>query len=195
MDYINPGIFPDQNDEYAGARVMGESGYYEIIAKDGKAVFGDARGRKEQDDESAGKILDEIAGLEIKNIYEKSQADEISLGTSVKLYGKNGITYTMLLGEAGGKYLMTVEAGVGFPVGDIEISMDESCESLKKKESILISRDAAAAFNGRHAGWLYEIDEGAAKTIKDLLADFADKESAAGSQKGGENDNQKVAGK
>jgi len=61
----------------------------------------------------------------------------------------------------------------------VRVEASESQEQLKKKEAVLLARDAAKAFTAAHSGWVYEFAKWQGENLTKKFADLVEDEKPA----------------
>ena len=104
-----------------------------------------------------------------KSVFEAAASlwlTDVSQGTSGVLFDKKYIcrlkdstVYTLDIAQKESKNYIICSAEFTDPTAVTKPEAGESEEELKKKEALLLGRDHAREFSGKHKGWVYEIDQ------------------------------------
>ncbi len=187
--YISERILSGEKENYREASLVNDAGELQFVKKgDHFSVAAMPEGKKE-DPKKVDDFVDKAIKLRIFDILKAEGVSDISFSSTMTLTKDDHSVYRIKLGKRGEKAFAEVTAAFEYRGGEITIAKDESEESLKKKEALLIARDSVEEFNTLHQGWIYEIDDRYLKFFDTTAADFIeDEKSASSSQEKGNAD-------
>lgn len=157
-DYIQKNLFNDNRNEYARLAVSTNPDHYTIDIRNGGGVLNGLPRGARQDDRQIDDILATSLDLQIRNVFKREDLRDLRFDTKLSLTARDRTTYQVEFAEKGGRCYAKVAAEYSTPAGEIIVYRDESRNALKVKESLLLARDRAVAFNKTHEKWLYEVD-------------------------------------
>lgn len=156
--YISERLLDGDRSRYERLKVINVDGSVEIVRQDqGFAVAG-VPPETDIDDAALEEVFNDVLDIRIKDILAANQADDVDFEGTLEIYQNNKIIYQISLGTREGRCFARVKAVGDFPRGEIVISREESDESLREKEAILLAAEAVERFNDLHRGWVYEVD-------------------------------------
>ena len=157
-DYIQKQIVSANPREYTRLSVSTNPDHYTIDIRDGSGFLNSLPRDARQDERRIDEILAASLDLKIKNVFREEDLKDLRFDTKLHLTKKDRTTYQIDFAERGDRCYMKAQAEYSKPAGEIIIYKDESPHSLKTKESLLLARDGAVAFNKIHEKWVYEVD-------------------------------------
>ncbi|HET58417.1 MAG TPA: DUF4340 domain-containing protein [Deltaproteobacteria bacterium] len=153
--YVRERFFEEEVDLFTELRIVNPRGGVAIKRKNGGFTVD---GVSDIDGKAAGDLLDRVVTMRLTDIAGKDDIDDIPFETELTLRRRDKIIHRIKLGSRNGACFVKLEAIADFPGGKIAISPDESDESLREKEALLIAAEAVDTFNEQHQGWIYEVD-------------------------------------
>lgn len=153
--YVRERFFGEVENLITGLRIVNRRGSIAIQKKDGGFTV---EGVSDVDENAAGALLNRVVTMRLTDIAGKGDVDDVTFETELTLVRRDKIIHRIKLGSRDGACFAKLEAIADFPGGEIVISPDESDESLREKEALLIAAEAVDAFNEQHQGWIYEVD-------------------------------------
>ena len=175
MDYIESSLLSINSKDIESVQVVSDKESYSIKRKeggDGLVLENIPEGKKQKDDVC-------------KSVFEAATSlwlTDVSQGTSGVLFDKKYIcrlkdstVYTLEIAQKESKNYIICSAEFTDPTVVTKPEAEESEDELKKKEALLLGRDNAREFSGKHKGWIYEIDQYKAdhlvKAFSELIED------------------------
>jgi len=187
--YISERILSGEKENYKQVSLVNDAGELQIVKKDGKFSVTTMPEGKKEDQKKVDDFVDKAIKLRIFDILKAEEASDFSFSGTMTLEKDDHSVYHVKLGKRGEKAFVAVTAAFEYQGGEITISKDESEESLKKKEALLIAHDSVEEFNTLNRGWVYEVDDRYLKFFSTTPADFIeDEKSASSSQEKGNAD-------
>ncbi|MBW2673848.1 MAG: DUF4340 domain-containing protein, partial [Deltaproteobacteria bacterium] len=158
--YISERILPGEKESYNRMTVRNRRGSYEFVKKNGAFALKGVSGADKLDQKKIDDLVQKAVGLRIFDIFAGDTAPTgLAFDMEMRLYKDDKTWYRVRLGEKEGKCYAAVEAHTDFDAEKITITKDESEESLKEKESLLVARDAVEGFNSLNRAWIYEVGD------------------------------------
>jgi len=157
-DYIQKQLFSANPNEYSKLSVSTNPDQYAIDIRDGGGFLSSLPRGARQDEQRIDEILAASLDLKIKNAFKKEDLKDLRFDTKLQLTKRDRTTYQIDFAEKGDRCYMKAAAEYSKPAGEIIIYKNEPQHSLKTKESLLLARDRAVAFNKAHEKWVYEVD-------------------------------------
>jgi len=157
-DYIQKQLYSANPRDYTRLSVSTNPDHYAIDIRDGGAFLNSLPRGARQDEQRINELLATSLDLKIKNVFKKEDLKDLRSDTKLQLSKKDRTTYQIDFAERGDRCYMKAQAEYSKTAGEIIIYKDESQHSLKTKESLLLARDRAVAFNKTHDKWVYEVD-------------------------------------
>ncbi|OPL15225.1 MAG: hypothetical protein AVO39_02170 [delta proteobacterium MLS_D] len=153
--YVRERFFEEAENLFTELRIVNQRGRVAIQKKDGDFIV---EGVSDVDGKAAGDLLNRVVTMRLTDIAGKGDIDDITFETELTLVRRDKIIHRIKLGSRDGACFAKLEAIADFPGGEIVISPDESDESLREKEALIIAAEAVDTFNEQHQGWIYEVD-------------------------------------
>jgi len=177
MDYIDKGLVKVNAADVERVEVKVGKDTYEIArdpkAKDdAKLILEKVPQGKQAKEYEVKDVLGALAGLEMTGVAAAGKT-KLTWDATYTCRLKTGLSYVVQLAKDGDKHYAKLSA-IGPKPERIEISRTESDEELKKKEALLLSVDAAAKFNPKHAPWVYELSSWEAGKMRKPLSELVE---------------------
>lgn len=184
-DYVDTSLTQLERDDIAKVSVnIGSDAYTIVDPEDGDPALREVPEGKKAKDSEVTRVLTAAQSLTFTEFMPASEATGFTFDSVFVTEVRPGLEYTFELAEqapdpdsdegAAAKFYVRGRARYTGPTGQITIKEDDPKEELEKKEAILLARDAAAAFNETHSGWVYEVASWKANPMRKPLADLVE---------------------
>ena len=155
--YVESKLFDVKSDDITEVSVATAESSYKII-NDGttKVLEGIPEGKQAKDSDLQS-IFDAIGRASMTDAAKQSDMTDLSFDTVYNATLKNSTVYRIELAKKGSDFWIKCAAVFTNDEKVKKANKVESDQELKKKEQILLDREAAMNFTAKHKGWVYKI--------------------------------------
>ncbi len=176
MSFIDETIVDVAASDIQQIEVKTDTQTYSIVRVDGSLKLQDVPEGKRAKSSELTAVAGVLASLRFTDVKKAEDANITWTGTyTAKLKEDKHKSYMIRLGKKGEKDYIQIQ-GKGPDAEALRknnrISQTEGEESLKKKDAIWSAFEDIEAFNQRHSGWVYEIDNWKAEKMRKPLNDL-----------------------
>ena len=181
-DYIDKKLVDVEREKIVKVIVMDGDDSYTLRKDENNVILDSVPAGKQAKTSDLDSVFYAIDSIDFSDVAR--EVDGLTLERSVICELNDSSVYTFKIGKKEDKTYVTGTA-VFTDQSQITINPNQkdSEEELKKKETVLLARDAIKAFAGKHQGWIYELASWQAdkltKSRDDLLEDAPQVEEVA----------------
>jgi hypothetical protein len=175
MDFVEKELTNPNRDEIVKVTVTVPEGGYVLDKPDQGNIALEKMPEGKQFKASEYKsVFEAIAGLSLEDVQKESdKTADLKFDSSYVAQLKDSTVYTLSIAKKDEKFFIKCDA-VFTDTTKVEIdrSVKDSEEELKKKEAKLLAHDKAVTFSQKHKGWIYTIPSYKAQSMTKKLADL-----------------------
>ncbi|AQQ08259.1 hypothetical protein L21SP3_00035 [Sedimentisphaera cyanobacteriorum] len=173
--YVERSIVKVEGTDVEKVSVKTPEGSYEISNENGnRKLKGIPEGMQAKGTDFHS-VLDALGRVNFTDAAKASEMTELNFEYQYVSRLNDSTVYTFEVAKKGQDYWAKCSAEFTNKEKVIKKDEVESEEELKKKEDILLKREAAANFNDRHEGWVYKIPSWNAKNLTKHFNDLIEK--------------------
>jgi len=171
-DYYTKRLLVGSDEDFNRVIVSHEMGGYEIARRTkGIELVDECLAGKTYDSEAIISVFHSLVHLNIKDVMPLNKFTGTKLELTATLFKNDKTIYHFQFGKMDDRHYVVVTPEIDY-LGDLNIRKNESLNSLRKKEKILVAGDVVQEFRVKHEGWIYLIDQDTIGRIKKNKKDF-----------------------